>query len=145
MSVCAMAFILAFLDPVKRLVSRQELLDHLFVLGLGCIGVPFKGTSEGKRRAHLPSVQIQDTIFAIFSFKSPPNTMVTPSQQWQTTHDSAVLPIWPIFSVRSPDPFLTIFAIFSVKSPPNINSGQGIHIMRVQRAFSTCSDSESEI
>ncbi len=60
------------------------------------------------------------TIFAIFSLKSPPNTMVTRSQQWPTTHDSAVLPIRPIFRVRSPDPFLTIFTIFSLKSPPNM-------------------------
>ncbi len=76
--------------------------------------------------------------FRHISLKPPPNMMLTPSQQWQTTHDSAVLPIRPIFSVLSPYPFLTIFAIFSLKSPPNIHSGQGIHHVRVQRAFITC-------
>ncbi len=79
------------------------------------------------------------TIFAIFSLKSPPNAMATPSQQRRTTRDSAVLPIRPIFRVRSPDPFLTIFAIFSLKSPPNLHTGQGIHLMRVQRAFALVS------
>ncbi len=78
-------------------------------------------------------------VFAIFSLKSSPNMMVTPSQQRPTTHDSAVLPIRSIFRVRSPDPFLTIFATFSLKSSPNILSGQGIHLMRVQRTFITCS------
>ncbi len=39
--------------------------------------------------------------FRHFFIQIPPNTMVTPSQLWQTTHDSAVLPIWPIFRVRS--------------------------------------------
>ncbi len=72
-----------------------------------------------------------DFRFAIFSYKSPLNTMVAPSQQWQTTHD--LLPIRPIFMIRSPDPFLMIFVIFSLKSPPNIHSGQGIHLMRFQR------------
>ncbi len=43
----------------------------------------------------------------------------------------------PIFWVRSPGPFLTVFVNFSHKSPPNLHSGQGIHLMRVQRAFST--------
>ncbi len=42
-----------------------------------------------------------------------------PIPTWQTTHDSAVLPIRPIFRVRSPDTFLTIFGIFPLKSPPN--------------------------
>ncbi len=39
------------------------------------------------------------TIFAIFSVKSSRNRMVTPPQLWPTTHDSAVLPIRPIFRV----------------------------------------------
>ncbi len=43
-----MAFILEHPATVKRLVKRQELLDHLFVLGLGWIGVPFKEISEEK-------------------------------------------------------------------------------------------------
>ncbi len=51
-------------------------------------------------------------IFTIFSLKSPPNMMVTPSKWWLSTQDSAVLPTRPIFRVRSLDPFLKIFAIF---------------------------------
>ncbi len=87
-------------------------------------------------RVRLPDPFLK--IFSLFSLKSPPNMVVAPSQQWRRTHDSAVLQIRPIFWVRSPDLFLTIFAIFSLKSQPNIHSGQGIHLMRVQRAFITC-------
>ncbi len=48
--------ILEFLDTVKKLVSRQELLDHPFVLGLGCIGVPLlKKAKEREERLHLQS------------------------------------------------------------------------------------------
>ncbi len=51
-------------------------------------------------------------IFAIFSLKSPPNTMVNPSRQWQSTRDSPVLPIRPIFRVRSPEPVSDDFRHF---------------------------------
>ncbi len=76
--------------------------------------------------------------FHHFSLKSPPNMMVTPYRRWYSAPDSAVLPIRPIFRVRSPDPFLMIFAIFSLKSPPNIHSGQRFQLMRVQRAIIAC-------
>ncbi len=48
--------ILEFLDTVKRLDKRQELLDHLFVLGLGWIGVTFlKKAKEREERLFLQS------------------------------------------------------------------------------------------
>ncbi len=73
-------------------------------------------------------------IFAIFSLKSPPNMIVTPSQQWQSTHDS-VLPIWPIFRVRSPDRFLSPF--FHSNRHRIFTQDRGFTLC-AQRAFITC-------
>ncbi len=50
--------ILEFLDIVKRAGSRQELLDHLFVLVLGWIGVPF--LKKAKEREERLQSKIQD-------------------------------------------------------------------------------------
>ncbi len=111
-----------FRGPIARPVSRFSLFLHSNRHGIRWRPHPNAGRVLTIFRA-IFRVRSPDpflTIFAIFSLKSPPNTMLTPSQQWQTTHDLAVLSIRPIFRVQSPDPFLKIFAIFLLKSPPNM-------------------------